>query len=233
MPDNFYSIKADALAEKLASDAAPVLIDVRSQEEIDKDGYIDGSVHIPMAKFMESLDQLPSDMAAPVVIYCASGHRGAIAMTALRLMGYTDVSNLGGGLGGWKAAKMAVVGGALDWASIWTEYTKNLPEGFQTVKAADLNTAMAEKAPFLLDVREQAEVEKDGFIAGAVHMPVREALKNLDKLPAQDQPIVVYCASGHRGGIVMMALRMLGYTDVRNLGGGLNAWIAAELPVEK
>ncbi len=31
----------------------------------------------------------------------------------------------------------------------------------------------------------------------------------------------------------MMALRMMGYTDVRNLGGGMNAWVAAELPLEK
>jgi 3-mercaptopyruvate sulfurtransferase SseA len=28
-----------------------------------------------------------------------------------------------------------------------------------------------------------------------------------------------------------MALRMLGWTDVRNLNGGINAWVAAELPL--
>jgi rhodanese-related sulfurtransferase len=30
--------------------------------------------------------------------------------------------------------------------------------------------------------------------------------QNLSKLPAKDQPIVVYCGVGHRGGIAMMAL---------------------------
>jgi rhodanese-related sulfurtransferase len=30
-----------------------------------------------------------------------------------------------------------------------------------------------------------------------------------------------------------MALRMLGYSNVRNLGGGTGTWTAAELPLEK
>jgi rhodanese-related sulfurtransferase len=41
----------------------------------------------------------------------------------------------------------------------------------------------------------------------------------------------VLCQSGHRGAIVMMYLQMMGYTNVRNLGGGMNGWINAELPV--
>ena len=45
--------------------------------------------------------------------------------------------------------------------------------------------------------------KKDGYIAGAVNIPVRDVLNNLDKLPAKDQPIVIYCASGHRGGMIM------------------------------
>jgi rhodanese-related sulfurtransferase len=46
-------------------------------------------------------------------------------------------------------------------------------------------------------------------------------------------PIVVTCKSGHRGGMAMLYLNFLGYTNIRNMGGGMNAWIAAELPVVK
>jgi rhodanese-related sulfurtransferase len=184
-----------------------------------------------MDKFMESLDQLPADKAAPMVVYCASGHRGAIAMMALRQLGYTNVRNLGGGLGAWKAAKLPVAGW-VDWQTVWSEYLAAMPDGYYTIKAADLNTALAENAPFLLDVREPKEVETDGYIKGAVNIPVRDVFKNLDKLPALDQPIVVYCASGHRGGMAMAALQVLGYTNVQNLAGGLGAWKKAELPVE-
>jgi rhodanese-related sulfurtransferase len=231
MPEGYYTLKADKLNEELASGTPPTVVDVRSQAEVDKDGYIEGGLHIPMDKFMASLDQLPAEKDAPLVIYCASGHRGAIAMMALRLMGYTNVSNLGGGLGAWKAAKFPVAGW-VDWATVWSDYLAAMPEGYYTIKAADLNTALAENPPFLLDVREAAEIEKDGYIKGAVNIPVREVFKNLDKLPALDQPIVVYCASGHRGGMVMAALQILGYKDVKNLAGGLGAWKKAELPVE-
>lgn len=231
MPDNFYMVKPDALNEALAGSPAPTLIDVRSAAEWDKDGYIEGAILIPLPEFMSRLGELPAEKDAAIVIYCGSGHRGAIAMTALRLMGYTNVTNLGGGLGAWKAAAMPVAGW-IDWASTWKDFLTNLPDGYYTISAADLNTLLAENAPFLLDVREASEIEAKGYIAGAVHIPVREVLANLDKLPAQDQPIVIYCGSGHRGAMILAALRFLGWTDVRNLGGGLGAWLKAELPVE-
>lgn len=85
----------------------------------------------------------------------------------------------------------------------------------------------------LVDLREPAVIEKDGYIAGAVHIPVCDLLNNLDKLPAQDEPIVIYFGSGHRGALAMSALQHLGYTNVRNLGCGLNTRVAAELPVTR
>lgn len=230
LPDGYLTIPADKLAEALASDKAPVVIDLRTQEEWDKDGYIEGAVHIPFAEFMANLDQLPAK-DQPIVVMCASGHRGGLVLPALKLMGYEDVKNLAGGLGGWKNAKLPVAGWT-DWTTVWSEYLTNLPAGFGTISAADLNTQMVEAAPFLLDVREAGEIAEAGYIAGSVNIPVREVMKNLDKLPALDQPIVVYCASGHRGGMVMAALQVLGYSNVKNLGGGLGAWKKAELPVE-
>ena len=231
MPDSFYAIGAASLNEALAGGATPVFIDVRSQAEWDKDGYIEGATLIPMPEFMSNLDKLPTDQSTPILVYCGSGHRGGIMMTALRLMGYTDVTNLGGGLGAWKAASLPVAGW-INWTVVWTDFLTNLPAGFYTVSAADLNTALVENAPFLLDVREVSEIEASGFITGAVAIPVREVLANLDKLPAQDQPIVIYCGSGHRGALVMAALRFLGYTDVRNLNGGTGAWTKAEFALE-
>ncbi|HEY4690251.1 MAG TPA: rhodanese-like domain-containing protein [Anaerolineae bacterium] len=231
LPDGFYTIKADQLSEALAANTPPAVIDVRTLDEWNKDGYIEGAIHLPLGEFFANLNQLPNP-DQPVVIYCGSGYRGAIVLMALRLMGYSDVTNLAGGLGAWKAANLPVAGW-VDWPTVWAEFLAASPEhGFYMIKAEDLNASLADNPPFLLDVREVSEVEKDGYIAGAVHIPVRELLKNLDKLPGVDEPIVVYCASGHRGGMVVAALKLLGYSDVRDLGGGLGAWKKANFAVE-
>lgn len=232
LPEGFYALKADAAAAML-TEKSPAIIDVRTQAEYDKDGYIEGATLIPFAEFLDNLGQLPAEKDAPILIYCASGHRGGMAMMALRLLGYTEVYNLNGGLNAWKAAGMPVAG-VVDWATVMGEFVASLPadQGFYTIKADALNGLLAENPPFIVDVREVAEIEKNGYIAGAVNIPIRDLLKNLDKLPAQDQKIVITCASGHRGSLGMVALRLLGYTDVVNLNGGMNAWTKAEFPVE-
>jgi rhodanese-related sulfurtransferase len=230
LPEGYYSIKSDKLAEELASGTPPAIIDVRTAAEWNRDGYIEGAVNVPFSDFFANLDQLPEDKDAPIRVLCASGHRGSIIMMALRLMGYTDVINLNGGMNGWKAAGMPVAGLVSDMA----EFITNLPAdaGFYSIKADKLNEMLATTPPFIVDVREPAEIEANGYIAGSINIPIRDLLKNLDKLPAQDQKIVVTCASGHRGGLAMMALRLLGYEDVVNLNGGINGWVKANFPLE-
>jgi rhodanese-related sulfurtransferase len=80
-------------------------------------------------------------------------------------------------------------------------------------------------------LREVSEITANGKIEGSVNIPVRTLIKSLDKLPADKAaPILFYCQSGHRGMFSLMALQMLGYTNVKNITGGLNAWKAANLP---
>jgi rhodanese-related sulfurtransferase len=114
------------------------------------------------------------------------------------------------------------------------KYLSALPEGFGTIKPDALQEQMAAAKPFILDVREASEGLANGSIEGSVNIPIRSLAKSLDKLPADKAaPIVVYCAIGHRGGIGMMALQLLGYTNVKSLASGLTAWTAAGLPVVK
>jgi len=182
------------------------------------------------------------------VIYCKSGHRGAIAAATLRLLGYTDVRNLGGGVGAWTKAELPLETGEVTALTAGTApvvdtttlhdldaFLAGLPEGFYSVKPADLNAELGSAtAPFLLDVRTAEELAADGTIEGAVNIPIIELMGKLDLLPTDKAaPVVVFCKSGHRGAFVLQALRMMGYSEVRNLAGGMNAWAAAELPVVK
>ncbi|MBP8164003.1 MAG: hypothetical protein KAX86_01080 [Anaerolineales bacterium] len=232
LPDGFLGTKADKVKEMLDGATPPTVVDLRTAEEREKEGYIKDSINIPVGELFTSLDKLPAKDAA-IILQCGSGLRGSIAIEGLRLLGYTNVLNMGGGMKAWKAAGYAVEG-IVDWTVVWTEFLTTLPADYYTVKADVLKGQIdAGAAPFLLDVREPGELTENGYIAGAVNIPVRNVLKNLDKLPAQDQPIVIYCGSGHRGAMAMAALRLLGYTDVRNLGGGLGGWLKVEFPVEK
>jgi len=124
---------------------------------------------------------------------------------------------------------------APDMVAVFSAVIASIPAdaGYGAVSATALNEELADVAPFLVDVREVSEIEANGYIAGAINIPIRQLLENLDKLPGLDEPIVIYCGSGHRGGIAIALLKGLGYTNVRNLGGGMNAWVAAELPVVK
>jgi rhodanese-related sulfurtransferase len=230
LPEGFYTIKSDKLAEELTGAELPTIIDVRTKAEWDKDGYIEGSINLPFSDFFANMDQVPADKDTRIVVLCASGHRGSMVLMALRLMGYTDVVNLAGGLNAWKGAGLPVSGIVSEMGT----FLANLPAdaGFYSIKSDKLNEMLVENSPFILDVREPSEIEGTGYIMGSVNIPIRDLLKNLDKLPAKDQKIVITCASGHRGALGMMALRMLGYTDVVNLGGGINGWIKAELPLE-
>lgn len=225
LPEGFGSVSAANLNTEL-TEKAPYLLDVRTADEFGKNGRIEGAVNNPLSDVFSNLEVLPKDQ--PIVVYCVSGHRAAVVTMGLQLLGY-DARNLGGGFNGWKAAELPIVG-FVDWNQVWGDFIGTLPEGYYAVSASNLNAELSEKTPVIVDIREVSEYETD-HIAGSINLPIRTLLQNLDKLPAQDQAIVIYCASGHRGAFAMSALRLLGYTDVRNIGGGLNAWKKAEFPV--
>lgn len=85
-----------------------------------------------------------------------------------------------------------------------------------------------EPGPFILDVRQPEDVMKDGYIEGAVLIPLRELGDNLDRLPSFDSPIVSYCGSGWRCTIAMTALGALGWENVTALKeNSYSGWVAA------
>lgn len=58
-------------------------------------------------------------------------------------------------------------------------------------------------------------------------IPFDDIADNVDKLPAKDAPIVLYCRSGRMSTEAAQTLAGLGYTNIMELDGGFNAWQAA------
>jgi phage shock protein E len=82
---------ADVVAEKLKAGAT--LLDVRSEAEY-RSGSYRGAINVPLQALTGRLDRIPKDR--PVVVFCASGSRSAMAARLLKRAGYADVSNAGG-----------------------------------------------------------------------------------------------------------------------------------------
>jgi len=80
----------------------PVLVDVREQHEYEA-GHIPGAVHVPRGHLESRIEGKVRDRSQPVVLYCASGQRSALAAHTLQsLLGYEDVASMNGGITLWK-----------------------------------------------------------------------------------------------------------------------------------
>jgi molybdopterin/thiamine biosynthesis adenylyltransferase/rhodanese-related sulfurtransferase len=94
-------IQVSELAELLEGDDAPLVIDVREQDEWDE-GYIPGARHVPRGFLESRIAGVAGDLDAPIVINCAGGARSLLAGVSLAEMGYTEVKSLAGGFSRWK-----------------------------------------------------------------------------------------------------------------------------------
>ena len=94
-----------------------------------------------------------------------------------------------------------------------------------TVPYITIDELAKEKKLLILDTREKEEYEVSR-IPGAIWVGFKEF--NLDQLKSQltesETPIVVYCSVGVRSEDIGENLIEAGYTDVRNLYGGIFEW---------
>jgi hydroxyacylglutathione hydrolase len=77
------------------------IVDVRTGAEW-RLGHLSGARHLPLARLPERVATAGLDRSAPVLVYCQAGARAAVAATAMRRLGFGDVSVLEGGLDGYR-----------------------------------------------------------------------------------------------------------------------------------
>jgi rhodanese-related sulfurtransferase len=110
------------------------------------------------------------------------------------------------------------------------------PGGIPSMSPRDAAAAtapgMADDAamrPLIVDVREPVEFASER-IEGSVLIPMSVFADRHAELP-KDRPLVMQCHSGSRSSSATMFLLQRGWTDVRNLDGGIAAWMRDGLPV--
>lgn len=77
------------------------ILDVRTREEYDA-GHIANAILIPQTDISDRLDEIPKDM--PILVYCKTARRSAIASQELIDNGYKEVYNIEGGIVKWQNA---------------------------------------------------------------------------------------------------------------------------------
>ena len=94
-------------AERMASANPPLVIDVRTPRER-AEKAIGHTTHIPLNTLTGSARDLAHDR--PMVVFCAGGYRSSMAASLLQRDGFTNVSELAGGITAWEAAGLPLSG---------------------------------------------------------------------------------------------------------------------------
>ena len=92
------------------------LIDIRDIRELERDGRVENSNHIPRGMLEFWLDPDSPyfkdgklDMNKEMVLFCAGGMRSALAAKTLKSMGFEKVSHIDGGFGAIRNSKFKIV----------------------------------------------------------------------------------------------------------------------------
>jgi len=205
-------LSAAQVREAMAKGA--VVLDARSPAEYGE-GHIPGAVNV----WIES-----NPFAARVAMMTPPDSRFVLVAT-----GPSDLTRAVQGLGraGMDDIEGYLQRGMTDWKS------EGLPEArVPQITVHDLAT-MREEQPDLVvvDVREPSEWD-DGHIAGAINVPMGQAIERMNEIPA-DRPKAVLCAGGLRSSSVISALLRSGMPGWYNVAGGMREWMKAGYPTVK
>tara|TARA_X000000368_G_C22825172_1_gene620832 strand:- start:209 stop:592 length:384 start_codon:yes stop_codon:yes gene_type:complete len=103
-------------AHKMSSEDQCNLIDIRDIRELERDGRVENSYHIPRGMLEFWMDPNSSyfqkgkiDQNKEMVLFCAGGLRSALAAKTLQDMGFEKVSHIDGGFASIKQSKFKII----------------------------------------------------------------------------------------------------------------------------
>ena len=117
------------------------------------------------------------------------------------------------------------------------DFVKQAKSQIQEIDVSEVQ-ALLEEGYQVLDVREPAEFNA-GTIAGALNVPRgilepaadRQYAGRRDELQDRDKKWLLFCASSGRSAMAAVVLQQMGFTHIKNINGGMNAWKEAKLAI--
>ena len=113
-------------------------------------------------------------------------------------------------------------------------FLKSRPQGTNAIKTLsprEIHDLMASTAITLVDVREANE-HRSERIPGAINVPLSQLQAQAGQIPT-DKPVILHCLSGGRSKTALDLCARMGLHVDTHMGGGISAWKAAGLPVQR
>ncbi len=130
-------------------------------------------------------------------------------------------------LDNWHLIAIAFASGGL---LLWPVLQGAVASGLEPSAAVQLINRQKAVVVDVCDAQEFAA----GHIVGAKNIPLGELEGRLATVVKnKNLPLILVCQSGARSIRALAVAKKLGYEQAQSLGGGLVAWKAANLPVEK
>ena len=112
------------------------------------------------------------------------------------------------------------------------KYLSSMPDDYHGIRSVPaLKRFLRSADSLLIDVRSAAEYNS-GHIPGAVNIPLTTLALHVTDIPA-DRPVVLYCSTGYRSAMGVMALQLEGRRLARGFPPSIKGWTAAGEPLAR
>ena len=188
------SIPSESFAEQIHKEPDAVILDVRTQEEVNG-GYIEGAQHIDYKSKRFKTEVAKLDKSKPYYVYCLSGGRSGEAAKYMRSIGFQEVYDMKGGLLSWQKNNLPLT------TSDHKRSDKISREAYNTMVSSDTLVLVDFYAPWCAPCKKMEPILKrfakeNTGIVKVIRINVDENKALTKQLGVVEIPVVKYYRSG-------------------------------------